>query len=171
VDLVFLTYQHRPEDNQVSNIFWDLINVLAVRSSRTCKRVLAEVASKVLQVVLDLFLGIGNRHGHHLARNDGLLTLTTYEAQMVVVILLAERISVLGRVKLSRESLLANRADKVVWMVGFVECVHGRTFYGLLTMSAGRTEGCLPMLRAVSVAVYSLADSTIFELALAHLAQ
>ena len=132
---------------------------------------LTEIAFKVLEMIFDLFRGARDRHGDNFTRNDGLLAATANKTKMLIVIVLAEGFSVLRREKLSSQAFLANCANKVVRMIGFVECVDGRSFNGLFAVATRGTERLLPMLSAVSVAVDALANASVFELALAHLAQ
>lgn len=90
---------------------------------------------------------------------------------MVVVIVLAEGFSVLRGEELTGQLFLADSADEVVRMVRFVERIDSRALDGFLAMATGRAEGLLPVFYAIRVAVHALADVSVFELALAHLAQ
>jgi len=138
---------------------------------RTSELLLAEVAFEVLEVVLDLLSGGGDCHGDNLACNDGLFTSAAHETKMMIVVVLAEGISVLGRVELASQLLLANRADEVIWMVRFVQCVDSRALNGFLTVTTGGAECLLPVFNAIRVSVHALANLAIFELALAYFAQ
>lgn len=84
---------------------------------RTGEGCLAKIAAKVLKVIFYFFCGIGDLHGNDFARDDGLLTATAHESKMVVIIVLAEGFSLLGREKLASQLCFTNVAYKVIWVV------------------------------------------------------
>lgn len=132
---------------------------------------LAKVALEVFHVIFDFLSGVGDLHGDNLASNDGLFTATAEETKVVVIIVLAEGISVFGREELAGQLLLANRAYKVVRMIRFVQGIDGGAFDRFLAVATGRAEGLFPVFDAISVSVHAFANLTIFELALAHFAE